>query len=89
VWSLIELKNGELISGGLDGSLRRWGDSMAMIEGACRQLREHPALLNPQTPAETAASAKCSSWTDAPLRPTAWVEKIKQQWGDIRNALTP
>jgi len=86
---LIELKNGELISGGDDGSLRRWGDSMAMIEGACRQLREHPALLNPQTPAETAASAKCSSWTDAPLRPTAWVEKIKQQWGDIRNALTP
>jgi len=30
VWSLIELKNGELISGGNDGSLRRWRDGKAV-----------------------------------------------------------
>jgi energy-coupling factor transporter ATP-binding protein EcfA2 len=59
VISLIELKNGELISGGDDGSLRRWGDSKTVIEAACRQLREHPALLDPQTAAEKAASATC------------------------------
>ena len=28
--SLIELKNGELISGGADGSLRRWRDGKAV-----------------------------------------------------------
>jgi hypothetical protein len=55
------LKNGELISGGEDGSLRRWGDSKTVIEAACRQLREHPALLEPQTAAEKAASATCRS----------------------------
>ena len=56
---LIVLQNGELFSGGDDGSLRRWGDSKTVIEAACRQLREHPALLNPQTAAEKAASATC------------------------------
>jgi energy-coupling factor transporter ATP-binding protein EcfA2 len=59
VLSLIELQNGELISGGSDGSLRRWGDSKTVIDAACRQLREHPALLDPQTAAEKAASATC------------------------------
>ena len=54
------LQNGELISGGDDGSLRRWG-SKTVIAAACRQLREHPALLDPQTTAETAASATCRS----------------------------
>ena len=53
------LKNGELISGGEDGSLRRWGDSKTVIAAACRQLREHPALLEPQTAAEKAASVTC------------------------------
>ena len=55
------LQNGELISDGDDGSLRRWGDSKTVIAAACRQLREHPALLDPQTTAETAASATCRS----------------------------
>jgi hypothetical protein len=59
VSSLIELKNGELISGGSDGSLRHWGESKTVIAMACRQLREHPALLDPQTTEETAASATC------------------------------
>jgi len=61
VSSLIELKNGELISGGSDGSLRRWGDSKTVIYAACRQLREHPALLDPQTAAEKTASVTCRS----------------------------
>ena len=59
VWSLIELQNGELISSGSDGSLRHWGESKTVIAMACRQLREHPALLDPQTTEETAASATC------------------------------
>jgi hypothetical protein len=33
VWSLIELKNGELISGGRDGSLRRWRDGKPVGDG--------------------------------------------------------
>jgi hypothetical protein len=33
VWSLIELKNGELISGGSDGSLRRWRDGKPVGDG--------------------------------------------------------
>jgi hypothetical protein len=105
VSSLIELRNGELISGGRDGSLRRWRDGKAVGDGkpiatglgevmtlielrnggivsgstdgslkifspqvvkgviraACEELREHPALLDPQTTAETAASATCRS----------------------------
>jgi WD40 repeat protein len=59
VLNLIKLQNGELISSGADGSLRRWGNSKTVIEAACRQLREHPALLDPQTAAEKAASATC------------------------------
>ena len=59
VLSLIKLQNGELISGGSDGSLRRWGDRKTVIEAVCRQLREHPALLDPQTAAEKAARATC------------------------------
>ncbi len=59
VLRLIKLQNGDLISGGDDGSLRRWGDSKTVIEAACRQLREHPALLDPQTAAEKAASTTC------------------------------
>jgi len=61
VWRLIELQNGELISGGDDGSLRRWRDGKAVIEAACQELREHPALLDPQTAAEKEASATCRS----------------------------
>jgi hypothetical protein len=34
---LIELKNGELISGGSDGSLRRWS-SAPIARAACRQI---------------------------------------------------
>ena len=37
VWSLIELKNGELISGGNDGSLRRWTPT-PIARTACRQI---------------------------------------------------
>jgi len=33
VWSLLELKNGELISGGEDGTLRRWRDSKPVADG--------------------------------------------------------
>jgi WD40 repeat protein len=33
VWSLVELKNGELISGGSDGSLRRWKDGQPVGDG--------------------------------------------------------
>jgi hypothetical protein len=61
VSSLIELKNGELISGGADGSLWRWRDGKTVIYAACRQLREHPALLDPQTAAEKTASVTCRS----------------------------
>jgi hypothetical protein len=32
-WSLIELKNGELISGGVDGTLQRWRDGKPMGDG--------------------------------------------------------
>jgi hypothetical protein len=35
--SLIELKNGELISGGSDGPLRRWS-SGPIARAACRQI---------------------------------------------------
>ena len=37
VLSLIELKNGELISGGYDGSLRRWTPA-PIARAACRQI---------------------------------------------------
>jgi len=37
VWSLIELKNGELISGGDDGTLRRWAPA-PIARAACRQI---------------------------------------------------
>jgi hypothetical protein len=33
VWSLIELKNGEVISGGRDGTLRRWREGKAVGDG--------------------------------------------------------
>jgi WD40 repeat protein len=33
VWSLIELKNGELISSGSDGTLRRWRDGQPVGDG--------------------------------------------------------
>ncbi|MFN9245054.1 MAG: TIR domain-containing protein, partial [Cyanobacteriota bacterium] len=33
VWSLIELKNGELISGGFDGTMRRWRDGKPVGDG--------------------------------------------------------
>ena len=61
VWSLVELKNGELISGGEDGSLRRWLDFKIVIKAACEELREHPALRDPKTAAEKEASATCRS----------------------------
>ena len=99
MWSLVELKNGELISGGCDGSLRRWKDGKplgeaiatsqgevlslvglkngalisggskgslwgflqprAVIQEACTELGEHPALLSPQSPEAEAAFALC------------------------------
>ena len=37
VLSLIELKNGELISGGEDGTLRRW-TPVPIARAACRQI---------------------------------------------------
>jgi hypothetical protein len=61
VRSLVELKNGELISGGDDGSLQRWNDGKAVVKAACEELREHPALLEPQTAAEKAARETCRS----------------------------
>ena len=48
VVSLIELKNGELVSGGDDGYLRRWQDGEADIGEACKELQEHPVLLSPR-----------------------------------------
>jgi hypothetical protein len=50
VWSLIELKNGELISGGGDGSLRRFS-LPAVAKAACRELD----LANDPATIETAA----------------------------------
>jgi hypothetical protein len=63
VWSLIELKNGGLISGGGDGSLKIYSPQVVkgVIQAACEELREHPALLDPQTTAETVASGTCRS----------------------------
>ena len=49
VVSLIELKNGELVSGGDDGCLRRWQDVQAVNGEACKELQEHPVLLSPKT----------------------------------------
>jgi len=61
VLSLVELKNGELISGGGDGSLRRWHDGKAVVKAACEELREHPALRDPQTAAAEQARETCRS----------------------------
>ena len=59
VWSLVELKNGELISGGFDGSLWGFLQPRAVIQEACTELGEHPALLSPQSPEAEAAFALC------------------------------
>ncbi len=63
VWNLIELKNGEMISGSEDGTLRRWRwvPPKAILRAACVQLREHPALLTPQTSVEKEARRTCRS----------------------------
>ena len=60
VRSLIELKTGELISGGVDGTLKIFSPK-AVIAAACEELHEHPALLDPQSAVEKAASATCRS----------------------------
>lgn len=59
VWSLIELQNGELISGGGDGSLRAFLMPQSAIGEACKELQEHPVLLSPKTPPEQAARQTC------------------------------
>ncbi len=59
VASPIELKNGELISGGLDSSLRYFLMSQAAIGEACKELQEHPVLLSPKPPPEVAARNTC------------------------------
>jgi hypothetical protein len=61
VWSLIELNNGELISGGFDGSLRSYLMPEAAIHEACMELQVHPVLLSPKTPQEEAARNTCRS----------------------------
>ena len=58
VWSLIELKNGELISGG-DGTLRYFLRPQAAIGEACKELQEHPVLRSPKTPVEEVARETC------------------------------
>jgi hypothetical protein len=59
VWSLLELKSGEVISGGSDGSLRTFLPPPLAIREACQELQEHPVLLSPQTPAERSARRTC------------------------------
>jgi hypothetical protein len=59
VLSLIELRNGELISGGRDGSLQPFLTPQAAIQEACQELREHPVLLSPKTLPQRAARATC------------------------------
>jgi len=59
VWSLIELQNGGLISGGGDGSLRIYLMPEAAIHEACMELQVHPMLLSPKTPPEEAARETC------------------------------
>jgi hypothetical protein len=57
--SLIELKNGDLISGGNDGSLRSYLLPEAAIREACMELRVHLVLCSPKTPPEQADRQTC------------------------------
>ena len=59
VLRLIELRNGELISGGGDGSLRAFLMPQSAIGKACKELQEHPVLLSPKTSPEQAARQTC------------------------------
>ena len=58
VLSLVALPNGELGSSGKDGSVKRWSLE-AVAKRACLDLRDHPALLKPQTPPQWAAKENC------------------------------
>jgi WD40 repeat protein len=60
VFSLFKLRSGELVSGGFDGTIQRWLRSDTSTKYACQQIREHPAILNPQTTVEEQASDTCN-----------------------------
>ena len=62
VYSLIQMKNGDVISGGADGTLRRWMSPVQAIQAGCRELARHPVLAFPQTPPEHAAQNICSQY---------------------------
>jgi WD40 repeat protein len=59
VLSLIQRSNGEVISGGFGGSLRSYLLPDAAIREACMELKVHPVLLSPRTPAEQDARQTC------------------------------
>ena len=59
VWSLIELKNGELISGGDDGTLRRWA-LRPVVATLCRSFDLNTGTYPPaMAPAQEAARQSC------------------------------
>jgi hypothetical protein len=59
VWSLIELKNGELISGGDDGTLRRWA-LRPVVATLCRSFDLNTGTYPPaMAPAREAARQSC------------------------------
>ena len=58
VLSLVALPNGELGSSGKDGKVKRWSLE-AVAKRACLDLRDHPALLKPQTPPQREAKENC------------------------------
>lgn len=68
VWHLLALKNGELVSGDGRETLKHWGDQSEMVAAACKELREHSALLSPQTAAEKAAQQTCRRYGHLNLR---------------------
>ena len=55
VWNLVRLRNGALISGGSDGSLRLFLMPSQAIREARQEIKGHAVLLTPQTPVERAA----------------------------------
>ena len=58
VWSLVVKKDGEVIIGRDDGKLR-WLNPRQLIQTACTELRLHPALRAPKTPAQEQANRTC------------------------------
>jgi hypothetical protein len=66
VWSLIALRNGEVVAGGRKGRLRGFLMPPAAIRAACQELSGHPVLMTPQTPVERAARRTCRRYGSLP-----------------------